>query len=217
MLLQKWEMGSIYWKELSLEEYKNLRQERNQQLENGELNEPSRHTRSDKGKKRAHNPINSNNSRRSKNYKSAEMVNEDKDEDQEEIGSGTNPGADTTPAVQGTPAENAGTASTVTAPPPESGSNVSMSTEGDGMIQGGIGAGANPAAGATTLAMAAMANINTLTRNNGTIHGTNTRPGGSTTALTANGMVAQGSFDADLFNDLEQSIFDFDGAAVSLF
>ena len=217
MLPRKWEMGSTYWKELSLEEYENLRQERDQRLKNGELNEPSHRTRSDKGKKCARNPINSNNSRRSKNYKSAETVNDDEDEDQEETGSGTNPGADTTPAVQGTPAGNAGTASAATAPLPESGSDVSMSTEGDGMIQGSIGAGANPEAGATTPAMAAMANINTLTRNNGTIHRTNARPDGSTTALTANGMVAQGSFDPDLLNDLEQSIFDFDGATVSLF
>ena len=77
-----------------------------------------------------------------------------------------------------------------------------------------ISTGANPAAGATT---PAMANVNTLTGSNGTIDGTNVHPGGSTMAQTANSMVTQGSFDTDLFNDLEQSIFDFDGATISPF
>ena len=84
--------------------------------------------------------------------------------------------------------------------------NVNASAECDD-----ISTSANPAAGATTLA---MANINTLTRSNGTINGTNVHPGGSTMAQTANSMVTQGSFDTDLFHNLEQSIFDFDGATM---
>ena len=209
MLLRKWEMGSTYWKELSAEEYESLRRERNEQLESGELEEPSRRTRSDKGKKRARRPTN-NNSRQSKKYKSAETVDDEDDSDQEEIGSSANPGANTTPAVQGTSAGNAGTisaAASMTALPPRG--DVNASAESDD-----ISTGANPAAGATT---PAMANVNTLTGSNGTIDGTNVHPGGSTMAQTANSMVTQGSFDTDLFNDLEQSIFDFDGATISPF
>ncbi|KIJ59500.1 hypothetical protein HYDPIDRAFT_33108 [Hydnomerulius pinastri MD-312] len=51
MLLCKWEMGTIYWKTLSKEEYNELRQKRNKGLKSGELPEALRHTHSDKGKK----------------------------------------------------------------------------------------------------------------------------------------------------------------------
>ena len=215
MLLRKWEMGSTHWKELSQEEYESLRQERNQQLESGELEEPSRRIRSDKGKKRAHHPTNTNNSRQSKKYKSAETVDDDEDEEnQEETSNGANPGAGVDKNPQGT----SGSAAVSTpAPLPESRSDVNTSAGSDGMTQEHIGTGANPAAGATTLATTAMANDRTLTRNNGTINGTNACPGGSTTAQTANGMVAEGSPDADFFNELEQSIFNFDGTAASLY
>jgi len=81
MLLQKWEMGSTYWKELSQEEYESLRGERNQQLESGKLNEPSHRTRSDKGKKHACCPTNTNNSRQCKKYRSAPTVDDDESED----------------------------------------------------------------------------------------------------------------------------------------
>ena len=104
-------MGSTYWKELSAEEYESLRWERNEQLESGELEEPSRHTRSDKGKKLTHHSTN-NNSHQSKKYKSVETVDDEDDGDQEKTSSSTNLGASTTPAVQGTSAGNAGTIST---------------------------------------------------------------------------------------------------------
>jgi len=134
---------------------------------------------------------------------------------------GTNPGADTTQAVQGTSAKNGGTGGTISpaantaVPLPEGRADVNMPAENDGTIQRGTSTSANPAAGATTPATAPMANVSTLTRNSGTIYGTNAHPGGSTTAQTANSMDAWGSFDADLFDDLEQHIFEFDGAVIS--
>ncbi|KAI6011575.1 hypothetical protein PISMIDRAFT_105786, partial [Pisolithus microcarpus 441] len=51
-LLRMWESGSIYWKQLSNEEYEALRCERDGKLNRGELVEHTRRSRSDKGTKR---------------------------------------------------------------------------------------------------------------------------------------------------------------------
>ncbi|KIK21689.1 hypothetical protein PISMIDRAFT_31748, partial [Pisolithus microcarpus 441] len=51
VLLRKWELGATYWKALSDDELNQLQQRRNEGLENGEIEEHSHRTRSDKGKK----------------------------------------------------------------------------------------------------------------------------------------------------------------------
>ena len=70
MLLHRWESGSTYWKSLSDEELEQLRQEREEKIENGDLVDRRRQTRSDKGKKRK----NTEGMTRRKQYKSAETI-----------------------------------------------------------------------------------------------------------------------------------------------
>ncbi|KAI6100913.1 hypothetical protein EDD16DRAFT_1463800, partial [Pisolithus croceorrhizus] len=77
VLLQKWEMGSTHWKKLSDDEFRELQQARNEQLESGEIQAHSRRTRSDKGKK--HTPY-SLNAPSNKKYKSAAIINDDNEE-----------------------------------------------------------------------------------------------------------------------------------------
>jgi len=96
LLLRKWEMGATYWKELTDEEFEELRQERNEQLESGAVMEPSCRTRSDKGKKRTRSAAaNSEDSlRRSKKVKSAATVNDEDSEGGEEQVSGEQVGGE---------------------------------------------------------------------------------------------------------------------------
>ncbi|KAI6036211.1 hypothetical protein BKA83DRAFT_4042354 [Pisolithus microcarpus] len=77
VLLRKWELGATYWKALSDDELNQLQQRRNEGLENGEIEEHSRRTRSDKGKKRTNH---SSATASKKKYKSAATVNEDDEE-----------------------------------------------------------------------------------------------------------------------------------------
>jgi len=84
ILLWKWEMGTTYWKELTDEELEELRQKRNTQIEDGEIQEPSRHTHSDKGKKHVRRSSDDPPSR--KKYKSAESIVNSDDEQGEEHG-----------------------------------------------------------------------------------------------------------------------------------
>lgn len=52
-LRHKWQTGTIYWKTLSAAELNQLDQERNEQIEAGEISDPKpRRPRSDRGKKR---------------------------------------------------------------------------------------------------------------------------------------------------------------------
>ncbi|KAF8123534.1 hypothetical protein EV363DRAFT_1074124, partial [Boletus edulis] len=51
-LLRNWEDGTTHWKTLTDTEFEKLRQKRNEQLGEGEIEEPTRRTRSDKGTKR---------------------------------------------------------------------------------------------------------------------------------------------------------------------
>jgi len=96
LLLRKWEMGATYWKELTDEEFEELRRERNEQLESGAVMEPSHRTRSDKGKKRTCSAAaNSEDSlRRSKKVKSAATVNDEDSEGGEEQVSGEQVGGE---------------------------------------------------------------------------------------------------------------------------
>ncbi len=52
-LLRRWKQGTTYWKKLTQEEFEQLEDERDAQIESGEINAPApRCQRSDKGKKR---------------------------------------------------------------------------------------------------------------------------------------------------------------------
>ncbi|KAG1769948.1 hypothetical protein EV702DRAFT_1202611 [Suillus placidus] len=75
MLYERWEEGTTYWKSLSDEEFEKLRLERNEKLNNGEIVERRRRTRSDKGTK-CRNAATSATTRR-KQYKSAETIDDD--------------------------------------------------------------------------------------------------------------------------------------------
>ncbi|KAF9231994.1 hypothetical protein BU15DRAFT_55515, partial [Melanogaster broomeanus] len=52
LLLHRWKTGKIYWKALDDEEFVRLNQEQLEKIDQGEVSDPRRHTRSDKGKKR---------------------------------------------------------------------------------------------------------------------------------------------------------------------
>ncbi|KAI5994435.1 hypothetical protein EDD15DRAFT_2165994 [Pisolithus albus] len=82
VLLRKWQLGATYWKTLSDDELTQLQQRRNEGIENGEIEEHSRRTRSDKGKKRT----NHSSATASKKYKSAATVNDEDDEESGEPG-----------------------------------------------------------------------------------------------------------------------------------
>ncbi|KAI6032449.1 hypothetical protein EDC04DRAFT_2605189 [Pisolithus marmoratus] len=77
-LLQKWEMGTTYWKVLSDDELEQLQQSRNEQLESGEIEEHSHCTCSDKGKKRT---LHSSAAASNKKYKSATTIDNEDDEE----------------------------------------------------------------------------------------------------------------------------------------
>ncbi|KAI6002901.1 hypothetical protein EDD15DRAFT_2157242 [Pisolithus albus] len=77
VLLRKWEMGTTYWRALSDEEFEQLRQKRSEELESGGIEECSRRTRSDKGKKRTYH---SSAAASNKKYKSAATVDDEDDE-----------------------------------------------------------------------------------------------------------------------------------------
>ncbi|KAF8344669.1 hypothetical protein F5887DRAFT_918040 [Amanita rubescens] len=47
-----WKQGTTYWKKLTQEEFEQLEDERDAQIESGKINTPARRTCSDKGKKR---------------------------------------------------------------------------------------------------------------------------------------------------------------------
>jgi len=79
LLLRKWKMGKTYWRELSSKEVEELCQKRDAQLENGEIEEPSHRTRSDKGKKCMRR---SSDARSRKKYKSAETIDEGEEDDE---------------------------------------------------------------------------------------------------------------------------------------
>jgi hypothetical protein len=74
MLLRKWESGATYWKSLSDEEFEELRKEREEKLESGELADQRRRPRSDKGKKRTE--MRKSTAQR-KQFKSAETISDD--------------------------------------------------------------------------------------------------------------------------------------------
>jgi hypothetical protein len=80
-LLYKWESGTTYWRTIDDEELEQLRQEHNEKVESGEINQ--RRTRSDKGKKHkrpAGTEADKSGPRRKK-YKSAEVIEDSDDTD----------------------------------------------------------------------------------------------------------------------------------------
>lgn len=54
MLHKMWKDKLIFWRLLDEDEYQRLQQERSEKLDTGEIVEPCRRPRSDKGKKRVH-------------------------------------------------------------------------------------------------------------------------------------------------------------------
>ncbi|KAI5987668.1 hypothetical protein EDD15DRAFT_2372037 [Pisolithus albus] len=88
MLLRKWELGSIYWKTLTDGEYNELRKERDGQIERGEITEPMRRPRSDKGTKRARCSTGESSRSRAKTYKSAATVDTDDDDNEDPVNNG---------------------------------------------------------------------------------------------------------------------------------
>lgn len=108
MLLRKWQSHAIYWRRIEEDEYEKLLQERNEKLEQGDVVEERRRTRSDKGKKR------DTNSQSKKLYKSAEIVvSEEEDETipataspHAANGLGTPSSPDTPHAADGTPSSS---------------------------------------------------------------------------------------------------------------
>jgi len=83
-LQRKWKQGTIHFRKLTEAEFKQLDEERDEQIENGEVEVVTRKSRSDKGKKRARaDKENHLPGKHQKPYKSAEFVGgEDDDEDE---------------------------------------------------------------------------------------------------------------------------------------
>ncbi|KAG1828057.1 hypothetical protein DFJ58DRAFT_737991 [Suillus subalutaceus] len=85
MLLRKWESGATYWKVLDDEEFEQLRRERDDKLDRGDITDRCRRTRSDKGSKRCGHPTADNSHSggcKKTMYSSAEIV---ESSDEEEI------------------------------------------------------------------------------------------------------------------------------------
>ena len=106
-------MGTTYWKELTDKELEELRQKRNMQIEDGEIQEPSRRTRSDKGKKRVRRS--SDDPPSHKKYKSAETIVNSDDEQGEEHGLPQTPRSSPA-ATQGLVVSNANPTAAATSP-----------------------------------------------------------------------------------------------------
>ena len=206
-------MGSTFRKKLSKEEYATLKRERDQQLENGEIDEPSRRTCSDKGTKCTHRGTSVDNPCSRKKYKSVAIVRDEEEEGED------NP-------VAGPSAENGGTSSEANPAVGTTGmANVNESAENGGTIQGGMSTN-HPVAGATSLATASMANVSALTKNGSTIHretGINASPGvGAMTHTTINNPETSGTTSfrqslTDLIEEMENALDIFDGVSTSLF
>ncbi|KAG6372114.1 hypothetical protein JVT61DRAFT_8828 [Boletus reticuloceps] len=81
-LLRRWEAGSTHWETVSDLEFENLRRDRNQQIEAGEIEDPGRRPRSDKGTKRRHNQ--GDNPQHNKKHKSTVTVDDDDNESSNE-------------------------------------------------------------------------------------------------------------------------------------
>ncbi|KAG1790938.1 uncharacterized protein HD556DRAFT_1241544 [Suillus plorans] len=86
MLLRKWQSNAIHWRRLEEDEYLKLLEERNEKLEQGEIAEECRRTRSDKGKKHVQT---SDSSRHKKAFKSAETVVSDDENDEDKTAPAT--------------------------------------------------------------------------------------------------------------------------------
>ena len=75
VILQKWEMGSIYWEEITDIQLEQLCLENSLWIECGEIMEPIQHTHSDKGSKHVHSQENSEGAQcGGKKHKSSEIV-----------------------------------------------------------------------------------------------------------------------------------------------
>jgi len=97
-LLRKWRTGKIYWRKLSEEEFNKMEEQRDAEIETGNIKEPTRRHRSDRGKKRPRRGEvldGPQTQRPSKKYRSQSTVDSDSDEDHPgTTNEGTTPGAD---------------------------------------------------------------------------------------------------------------------------
>ncbi|KAI5986623.1 hypothetical protein EDD15DRAFT_2373070 [Pisolithus albus] len=119
VLLRKWEMGSTYWKKLSDNEFRELQQERNEQLERGEIQAHSRRTRSDKGKKHTSRSLNAPSN---KTYKSVAIIN-DNDDESADLGEDVHSPSPQLSNTQAHPVNNSSTPQTSTSNNGATGSN----------------------------------------------------------------------------------------------
>ncbi|KIM58466.1 hypothetical protein SCLCIDRAFT_28011 [Scleroderma citrinum Foug A] len=263
LLLQKWEMGMTYWKEISDEEVEELWQKRNEQIEGGEIKEPSRCTRSDKGKKCVRHSSDNPPSR--KKYKSAATIVNSDDEGGEEPEESSLPPAPpstqgqvdgdanltataaSASASPGNPTTNAGTSpGNLTATAASAGASPGNPTASAGTSPGNPTATAasasaspgNPTTNAgtspgnpTTTATSTGASPGNLTTSAGTSPAEQTATTKNTsTATTANPAMMDSTLDSDIhgilsfggtkqqvFDDLVESILNFDGASIGLY
>ena len=114
-MLRKWEMGQIHWKRITEDEYKQLCEERRSQVERGELTEPTRRPR----QKRVRNDQTDNSARPNKKHKSAAILPDDIDTNDEQppvASTGTNAVTVPTSIASTSTSTDAATASANTTP-----------------------------------------------------------------------------------------------------
>lgn len=106
MLERQWVSGATKWVNIDDDEFERLRLERDEQLDNGEIIDHRRRTRSDKGRKRKQPAVSQKgNTNRNKTHKSAEFIESSDDEGEPD----KDPAAATTsgPAAQSATAPSA--------------------------------------------------------------------------------------------------------------
>ncbi|KAG1770134.1 hypothetical protein EV702DRAFT_1202548 [Suillus placidus] len=125
MLLRKWETGATCWKVLNDEEFEQLRRERNDQLERGEIIDHCRRTRSDKGSKRQRHPTAADNSRSGKKttHKSKEIIESSDEEEVQPDSEDQLPTPSNTPASSNIPVPDPSTVSSLSNMPFNAGSD----------------------------------------------------------------------------------------------
>ncbi|KAF8131401.1 hypothetical protein EV363DRAFT_1449797 [Boletus edulis] len=220
-LLRKWEGGSTHWRELRPGELELLRQERDHQLNNGEIEEPLRRTRSDKGTKRKRRAEKDPEvSRQQKKRKSAQVIHDSDDDEptNEPASRGASPG-DTGSSAEpapGTPA-SAGTSDT-SDPTPSTGSSASVGTSDTSGPTQSTGSSASVGTSDTsgpTPSTGSSASVGTSSQNNLV---PSTGSSASIDTSNASGEITEDQSTDDLdLADLETSIFAFDGTSASLF
>ncbi|KAF8452803.1 hypothetical protein L210DRAFT_3639263 [Boletus edulis BED1] len=216
-----WEGGSTHWRELRPGELELLRQERDHQLNNGEIEEPLRRTCSDKGTKRKRRAEKDPEvSHQQKKRKSAQVIHDSDDDEptNEPASRGASPG-DTSSSAEpapGTPA-SAGTSDT-SDPTPSTRSSASVGTSDTSSPTQSTGSSASVGTSDTsgpTPSTRSSASVGTSSQNN-LVPSTGSSASIDTSNASSEIIKDQSTDDLDLA-DLETSIFAFDGTSASLF